>query len=67
MIEMFPYVIARPWEEDEPNNLCIYTIHNSEVHYGTMKEAEGLLRYVRHQKEDDSDRYEIYRITYQKI
>lgn len=67
MIEMFPYVIARPWEEDEPDNLCVYTIYNREVQYGTMKEAEGLLRYVRNQKEDDSDRYEIYRVTYKKV
>ncbi len=62
----FNYVIARPWEEDEPDHLCIYA-YGSEVQRGTMKEAKGMLKYVQSQKDDDSDQYAIYRVTYEKV
>jgi hypothetical protein len=66
MSKEFDYVIAHPWHEDEPDNLCIYA-YGSEVQRGTMKDAKQLLKYVRSQKDDDSDQYAIYRITYEKI
>lgn len=62
--ERFSYVIGRPWEVHNPNNLCIYVFHNSEIQYGTDKDAENLLQYVKRQKIDDGDLYKIYRVTF---
>lgn len=66
MAKEFNFVIARPWEDDEPENLCIYA-YGCEVQRGTMKEARDMLKYVRSQKDDDSDQYEIYRVVYEKL
>jgi len=63
----FSFVIGRPWEDSDPNNLCIYVFHNSEIQYGTDKDAEGLLQYVRRQKIDDGDLYQIYRVNFEVI
>lgn len=47
--ETFLYCIARPWEKTKPitdvGNMCIYT-YGSQVHQGTMLNANSLLEYV---------------------
>ena len=37
-MEKFNFVIARYWPGTK--QLCTYTFHNSEVHYGTQQDAE---------------------------
>lgn len=59
----FDYVIARPWDEDEPDHLCIYA-YGTETHRGTAKDAQNLLDYVNRQGKNT---YAIYRLTFQKI
>ena len=43
MSTKFNFVIARFWDEDEyateKDRLCVYMVHNKEVHYGTEEEA----------------------------
>ena len=65
--ERFSFVIGRPWEHTNPNNLCVYIFHSAEIQYGTTKDAEDLLQYVRRQKIDDGDQYEIYRVNFEVI
>ena len=60
----FSYVIARPWDENDPTNLCIYA-YGSEVQSGTMDSAKNLLEYV-HMMSPDK-RYSIYRVNFEKI
>ena len=55
----FLFCIAKPWKKEEPDNLCIYA-YGTQVHYGTMENAEGLLEYVHGQGNTD---YKIYRLT----
>lgn len=62
----FDYVIARPWEDEDPDHLCIYA-YGGEVQRGTLADARSMLKYVRGQKDDDSDQYQIYRVTFDKI
>lgn len=64
MDEEFSYVIARPWDETDPTNLCIYTFHH-EIHNGTEQEARDFLNYVNRQ--DPDKKYRIYKITYTEI
>lgn len=40
------YVVAHHWE-NEPSRLGAYMMHNSEVQFGTMKDAQTFLKYVR--------------------
>jgi hypothetical protein len=42
----FSFVIGRPWDKKDPENICSYMIHNSQVHYGTMEAAEQAKNYV---------------------
>lgn len=63
--EEFNYVIARPWYNESYNNLCIYRIQNSDLHFGTMKEAKEVLAYV--QKQNMKKQYHIYKVSYERI
>ena len=45
------YVIGHYW--DDTNSIGAYMIHSSEVHYGTLKEAENALNYVKKQSPDE--------------
>jgi hypothetical protein len=51
----FKYVVARPWDLDDPEaGLCIYS-YGSDIQEGTMKEAEKFLEYVKRQSKYDTD------------
>jgi hypothetical protein len=65
--DRFSFVIGRPWEQTNPNNLCVYVFHNAEIQFGNAKDAENLLQYVRRQKIDDGDQYEIYRVNFEVV
>jgi hypothetical protein len=75
VMEVFNYVIARPWDENDPNTtLSIYTIHSEDVHQrGTMREAKAALEYVRGQakrdgeSKDDVSRYGIYVVGFTRL
>lgn len=45
------FVIGHYWEGE--NSVATYMINSSEVHYGTMKEAENCLSYVKKQSPDE--------------
>lgn len=62
MNKEFNYVIARTWYE-EGDRLCSYMIHGSDVHYGTIEDAQILLKYVIGQKEDEPKDYKIYKVV----
>lgn len=59
----FDYVVARPWS-DQDTTLCIYRFH-SDVHHGTLADAEKFLAYVKSQHPDQD--YGIYKVTYQAL
>ena len=61
---VFSYVIARPWDTELSDCLCIYA-YGSEVHYGTMQSAKDLLDHVL-QISPGKD-YSIYRVNYKKV
>jgi hypothetical protein len=44
MTEEFNFCIARKYGNSE--RLCVYTIHNSEIHYGDDESATSHLKYV---------------------
>lgn len=67
--ETFYYVIARPWDDRFPNNLCIYA-YGTEVHKGTMQNANWLLKYVNSEHSlPNRDRrlYSIYKVHFTKM
>lgn len=43
----FSYCIGRPWPDLE-DGVCVYSYH-TEVHHGTMAEAEGFRKYAKKQ------------------
>jgi hypothetical protein len=51
MSKKYNYIIARFWDKDEypteKERLCIYTIHNREVHFGTEEEAFNMAERIR--------------------
>lgn len=55
---MFNYMIGRYWNGND-GSICVYTIHNSSVHYGSIEEAEALLKYVNDKTEET---YQIFKI-----
>lgn len=65
-LEEFNYVVARLWYEDEPDNLCIYA-YGSEVHRGTIKDAQSFLDYVKRGNKDEAKEYSIYKVNFEKI
>jgi hypothetical protein len=46
-MEKFNYCITTNWPEN--NMLSVYRVHNRDVHYGNIKDAEYLLDYVKYQ------------------
>lgn len=58
----FYFTIARKWGN---GNLCIYTIHNDQVHLGTEEDAKSCLQYVL-QNSNEQD-YKIYRLNPEEI
>lgn len=74
-VEEFPYVVAQLWHKDKPatwNNLRIYT-YGKDVLFGSQKDAESFVEYVKRQKRYDGTSYDddpeenpwkIYRISF---
>lgn len=62
--EIINYVIGRPWDEREPNNLRIYQLH-SEVHRGTIADAMATLERV--QRSNPGFDYSVYEVFYKKL
>jgi hypothetical protein len=56
--EHFNYAIGRYWN-GHTGGVCIYTYGN-EVHYGTLENAQELLKYV---NEKDDNEYQIFEVT----
>ena len=65
---IFSFVVARPWEEDKPNNLRTYS-YAGQVQTGTMKSAKWFLKYVRSQCDTakEAKAYKIYRVDFTPI
>jgi hypothetical protein len=59
----FNYAVGFYWEGDSGSVGC-YTYH-SEVHYGTMEEANNFLEYVRSQKKTNAEKakYKIFQLV----
>jgi len=64
MSKEFNFVIARPWEESDPDNLCIYMYYGAEVHRGSMKSAKSYLSYANN---NSKNKYSIYKVKYKKV
>jgi len=61
------YLIARPWSEETPDDLCIYVISSHEIHQGTIAEAKSDLEYVNSRCDPKHiGKYHIYPITIEK-
>ena len=65
MKKQFNYVVARPYQEDIPDKLSIYTYAGS-LQRGTLEEAKEFLKYV-HSKEIHNDKYRIYKVKFKKV
>lgn len=65
MEHKFNYVIGRPWDDKDPDQLAIYVLHNSEIQYGTPSEADRVLEYVKRMSPNQN--WSIYQVTYNKI
>lgn len=66
-MDKFHFTIARKWDESKPmegSNICKYMLHNSVVHYGTMKNAEDCLEYVKSNNEKD---YKILKVEFSVV
>ena len=62
------YLIARPWDDEDPNDLCIYAFHSAEILIGTIEDAEESLEYARRNSdEENASEYRIYRVTLEEI
>lgn len=66
MSKVFKYVVARPWDDNEPDNLCIYA-YCTEVQKGTMEDAESFLAHVKARQPDYAEKYAIYKVNYTKV
>lgn len=62
--ETINYVIARPIDEREPNNLCVYYLQG-EVHRGTIEDAMQTLH--RAQTANPGFDYAVYEVFYRKL
>lgn len=62
--EVINYVIARPWDSCEPNNLCVYYLHG-EIHRGTIEDATATLHRV--QSANPGFEYDVYEVFYRKL
>lgn len=64
MTKNFAFVIAKPWDKSNSNNLCIYT-YGAEIQHGSTKAANTLLEYV--QRTSNDTEYSIYKINFEKV
>jgi len=62
--ETINYLIARPWDERDPNNLCVYYLHG-EIHRGTIDDAMQTLH--RAQTANPGFDYAVYEVFYRKL
>ena len=58
MNEKFNFIIARKWDKNS-DHLCVYTMHNKEVHFGTMMGAKNLKKEIELRS---NKKYNIYTI-----
>jgi hypothetical protein len=58
MIEKFNYCIGHYWKGDA-GSIAVYA-YGTEVHYGTMEDAENFLKYV--QSNDSDNQYKIFKV-----
>lgn len=52
------YIIGRYWNGID-GSICVYTVWNSSTHFGTLAEAESMLKYVNDKAEEN---YQIFKI-----
>ena len=52
------YVVARLWYENS-NQLCVYA-YGSEVHYGTIEDAENFKNFC---EKNSKEKYKIYKLV----
>jgi hypothetical protein len=59
----FNYAVGSYWEGDDGSIGCY--AYGSEVHYGTMEEAQNFLEYVRSQKKTKAEKakYKIFQLV----
>ena len=64
--EVFDYVIARKWEEDESweGNTCVYMLFNTEIRTGCLEDACSDLDYV---NRTNSEQYKILRVKFEEV
>jgi len=64
--EVFDYVIARKWEEDEhwEGNTCIYMMGSSEIQTGCLEDACSDLDYV---NRTNREQYKILRVKFEEV
>lgn len=53
------YVIGAPWPK-QPNEICVYMVHGTDVFSGTLRQAESTLSYVKAMVEHESKTRERY-------
>lgn len=59
--EEFSYCVGRPWDENKPDgSICVYA-YGSQVHYGTMEDAEGFKKYV--ERQEEGKKYFVYKLV----
>lgn len=64
--ELFNYVVARKWKQEDPiTALCIYT-YGHQIQTGTLADAQEFLAYVTERAEPD-EQYHIYKVNYTQI
>lgn len=62
--DTFNYVIGRPWDGKDEQNLAIYAYHG-QIQQGTLQDAERMLAYVKQQNPHRP--YRIYLVTFTKL
>ena len=67
MAKQFYYVIARPWEPNNPESTLAIYCYGQEVHKGTMKNAKGFLEYVKRMSPKEAEHYAIYKVKFKKV
>lgn len=66
MSKVFKYVVARPRDDNEPDNLCIYA-YCTEVQKVPWKTPKAFLAYVKARQPDYAEKYAIYKVNYTKV
>ena len=61
--EQFNYIVAHEWQKFQTKQLGAYSYGGNDIAFGTLKEAEGFLSYVKEQKpEHDWNIYGLVKI-----